>query len=87
MLKILILNFRVLVSVRFEFEIVFPDPVLDLVKTGYNRFDINRKVYAFFFLRSRVADPHHFNADPDSSFHFNADPDRTFHFNPGPDPH
>jgi hypothetical protein len=22
-----------------------------------------------------VADPHHFNADPDATFHFNADPD------------
>jgi hypothetical protein len=29
----------------------------------------------------RVADAHHFNADPDPAFHFNADP------NPDPAPH
>ncbi len=34
----------------------------------------------------RVAVPHHFNADPDSSFHFNADPDSSFHFNADPYP-
>ncbi len=38
----------------------------------------------------RVADPHHFNADPDPepdpAFHFNADPDPAFHFNAAPDP-
>ncbi len=37
----------------------------------------------------RVADPHHFNADPDlaPAFHFNgADPDPTLHFNADPDP-
>jgi hypothetical protein len=34
----------------------------------------------------RVADPHHFNADPDPAFHFNADPDPAFHFNVYPDP-
>ncbi len=47
-----------------------------------------------------VADPHHFDADPDPacyfhagpdldpSFHFDADlePDPTFHFDPDPDP-
>jgi hypothetical protein len=34
-------------------------------------------------LPNRVADPHHFNADPDLAFHFNADP---HHFNEDPDP-
>ncbi len=34
----------------------------------------------------RVADPHHFNADPDPAIHFNADPDPAFHFNADPDP-
>jgi hypothetical protein len=29
---------------------------------------------------TRVADPHHCNADPDRAFHFNADPYRTFDF-------
>jgi hypothetical protein len=82
MFKILIWNFWVLVG--FGYKIVFPDPVLELVMTGYDRFDINWTVYAFV-LRSRVADPQHFNADPDSYFHFHADPDPTFHFNPGPD--
>ncbi len=37
-------------------------------------------------LSNRVADPHHFNADPDPAFHFNADPDLAFHFNADPDP-
>ncbi len=48
--------------------------------------------------RTRVADPHHFNmdpdpdpsfifnADPDPNFHFDPDPDLTFHFNADPDP-
>jgi hypothetical protein len=29
---------------------------------------------------ARVADPHHFNADPNPAFHFNADPDPAFRF-------
>ncbi len=33
----------------------------------------------------KVAVPHHFNADPDSSFHFNADPYPTLHFIAGSD--
>jgi hypothetical protein len=35
-----------------------------------------------------IADPHHFNADPDPAFHFNPDPDPdpAFHFNADPDP-
>jgi hypothetical protein len=35
-----------------------------------------------------IADPHHFNADPDRAFHFKADPDPdpSFHFNLDPDP-
>ncbi len=32
-----------------------------------------------------VADPYHFNADPDPSLHFYADPDPAFHFNADPD--
>ncbi len=35
---------------------------------------------------SRVADPHHFNADPDPAFHLKADPDPSFHFNADLDP-
>ncbi len=38
----------------------------------------------------RVANPHHFSADPDPelkpTFHFNADSDPAFHFNAAPDP-
>ncbi len=34
----------------------------------------------------RVADPHHFNPDPDSAFHFNANPDPAVHFNADPYP-
>jgi hypothetical protein len=39
-----------------------------------------------FYESSRVADPHHFNADPvpDPAFHFNADLDRAFNFNVDP---
>ncbi len=35
-----------------------------------------------------VADPHHFDADPDPAWHFDTDPnpDPTFHFNADPDP-
>jgi hypothetical protein len=38
-------------------------------------------------LRS-VADPHHFDVDPDPgpACHFDADPDLAFHFDPDPDP-
>jgi len=32
--------------------------------------------------RTSVADPHHFDADPDPAFHFDADPDA----DPDPDP-
>jgi hypothetical protein len=35
---------------------------------------------------TRVADPHHLNADPDQSFQFNADWDPDFYFNADPDP-
>jgi hypothetical protein len=41
--------------------------------------------YSFSFVVS-VADPYHFDADPDLACHFGADPDLTFHFNRGPDP-
>jgi hypothetical protein len=36
----------------------------------------------------RVADPHHFNVDPDPepAFHFYMDPDPAFHVNAYPDP-
>jgi hypothetical protein len=33
-----------------------------------------------------VADPLHFNADPDPAFLFNVDPDPVFRFNADPDP-
>ncbi len=38
------------------------------------------KVY-YCTLEPRVADLHHFNADPDPASYFNANPDPTFHFN------
>ncbi len=34
----------------------------------------------------RVADPHHFNVDPDPFFHLNVNPDLTFSVNVDPDP-
>jgi hypothetical protein len=40
----------------------------------------------YLMKRTRVADPHNFDAYPDVAFHFNADPDRAFHFNADPDP-
>jgi hypothetical protein len=44
---------------------------------------IMKKIGAFLYfqnrkLKSRVADPHQFNADPDQSFHFKTDPDPSF---------
>jgi hypothetical protein len=35
-----------------------------------------------------VADPHHFDVDPDPTFHFDPDPypDPAYHFDPDPDP-
>jgi len=40
------------------------------------------------YLVCRDANPHHFNADPNSdpAFYFNADPGTDFHFNADPDP-
>jgi hypothetical protein len=39
-------------------------------------------------VETGVANPHHFNADPDPVFYLNAnpDPDPHFHFNEDPDP-
>ncbi len=37
-------------------------------------------------IGTRVADAHHFIANPDLSFPFNVDPDPTFHLNANPDP-
>ncbi len=41
-----------------------------------------------FHIKTRVANPHHFNADPDPdpSFRFNAEPDPVFHSKANPDP-
>jgi hypothetical protein len=41
------------------------------------------------YVKTKVADPHHLNEDPDPAFHLNADPDTVYHFNavPDPDPH
>jgi hypothetical protein len=36
-------------------------------------------------IECRVADPLHFNVNPDPSFHFTANPDPTFQFNADPD--
>ncbi len=41
---------------------------------------------ALLLICVRVADSHHFNADPKSAFHFNADLDPAFDFNAVPDP-
>jgi hypothetical protein len=52
---------------------------------------IESQVPAIIHVRTRVADPHRFNADPhpEPAFHFNADPDQAFSLNadPDPDPH
>ena len=42
----------------------------------------------FYVLYFSVADPHHFDADPDPAFHFDADPDLdpTLHVDADPDP-
>jgi len=38
------------------------------------------------FIFISVADPHHFDADPDPAFHFDADPDPDPDVYPDPDP-
>jgi hypothetical protein len=38
------------------------------------------------YLGLKIADPHHFNADPDPAFHIDADPDPASHFNEDPNP-
>jgi hypothetical protein len=48
--------------------------------------DRNATVITFLVNSNRVADPHHFNADPDPAFNYNADPDPAFHFSADPDP-
>ncbi len=35
---------------------------------------------------SRVADPHHINADPNPAFHDKSDPDPAVHYKSDPDP-
>ncbi len=43
-------------------------------------------IYLFLsYVPGKVADPHHFNADPDTSCYFNASPDLAVHFNADPD--
>ncbi len=34
-----------------------------------------------------VADPDHFDTDPDPTFYFDTEPDPTFHFGSDPDPY
>jgi hypothetical protein len=37
--------------------------------------------------KTRAAEPHHFNAEPDPTFHLHEDPDPAFYFIADPDPH
>ncbi len=56
-------------------------PVLADVRGGGLEPNLTKALWAWFFFLSsyddpcecRVANPHHFNADPDPAFHFNAD--------------
>ncbi len=43
------------------------------------------QILYFMFLYS-FADPHQFEADPDTTCHLDVDPDPTFYFNAGPNP-
>ncbi len=45
-----------------------------------------RKPKKSICYKSRVADPHHFNAVPYPAFTFNTDSDSSFHFNADVDP-
>jgi hypothetical protein len=36
------------------------------------------------YVKTKVADPHHFNADPDPTFLVNAEPDTVFNFHTDP---
>ena len=44
------------------------------------------KALPFLTLKTSVADPERFYADPDPTFHVDADPDPTFHVDADPDP-
>jgi hypothetical protein len=46
------------------------------------------RIYAdsLMSVLTRIADLHHFNADPDPPFYVNADPDPPFYFNADSDP-
>jgi hypothetical protein len=63
-----------------SFQSIFPISsfVISLsLSYGYMSCYVIEDVFCFcpvHFL-TRVTDPHHFNADPDTAFHFNADPD------------
>jgi hypothetical protein len=46
----------------------------------------SRKRACVCVLVYSVADPHHFDPDPDPTFHSDPDPDPTFQFDPDPDP-
>ncbi len=59
-----------------------PVPILYINVDGWLIVSISRVVSI------KVAEPHHFNVDPDpdQAFHLNADPDTSFKNNADPDP-
>jgi hypothetical protein len=58
---------------------IFPKTLRTAKLTG-DCFNNRQKKYRTISFLTRVADPHHFNPDPDPVFHFNADPDPAFQF-------
>ncbi len=43
-------------------------------------------IVRYWIFKSSVADPHHFDPDPNPACHFDADPDPAYHFNADLDP-
>ncbi len=49
--------------------------LLRLWHLAVRRSNHSARSHLIIYVSVRVADPHHFNADPNSAFHFSADPD------------
>jgi hypothetical protein len=60
-------------------DIEAAQPHSDPCSGDYRRYESRRKKVFFYIISfysiDRVADLHHFSADPDTAFHFNANPD------------
>jgi hypothetical protein len=53
--------------------------VQQLMFIGENLFALFNYYFCTLLLQANVVDPHHIDADPDSTYHPDADPDSYFH--------